>query len=78
MQPEIKNRSARKAKWIANRGHSWFEAPMYYVSIAYRGRQLGLIVATDSEEVAQREGEALCMDLGHLAKPISVTKVVIQ
>lgn len=78
MQPEIKNRSAIKAKRTANTGHSWFEAPMYYVSIAYRGKQLGLLVETDSEEVAQREGEALCVDLGHLAKPISVTKVVIQ
>jgi hypothetical protein len=39
---------------------------------------MGLLVETDSEEEARREAEAFCIDLGHVAKRISVTKVVIQ
>jgi hypothetical protein len=78
MGPESKNSSAAKAKRIANGGHGWFETPWYYVSITYHGQQMGLLVETDSEEEAQREGEALCLDLGDLATPLSVTKVVIQ
>jgi hypothetical protein len=78
VQTESKNSSATKARRNANGGQGWFESPWYYVSIAYRGQQMGLLVETDSEEEARREGEALCLDLGHLAKRISVTKVVIQ
>ena len=78
MQTESKNSSVTKVRRNANGGRGWFESPWYYVSITYRGQQMGLLVATDSEEEAQREAEAVCMDLGDLAKPLSVTKVVIQ
>ena len=81
MQPRSKNSTtikAIKARRSTNPGHGWFETPWYYVSIAYRGQQMSLLVETDSEEEARREGEALCTDLGHLAKRISVTKVLIQ
>ena len=78
MQTESKNSSVTKARRNSNGGRGWFESPWYYVSITYRGQQMGLLVATDSEEEAQREAEAVCMDLGDLAKPLSVTKVVIQ
>jgi hypothetical protein len=78
VQNESKNSSATKARRNANGEQGWFESPWYYVSIAYRGQQMGLLVATDSEEEAHREAEAVCVDLGELAKPLSVTKVVIQ
>jgi hypothetical protein len=81
MKPESKNNTtirAIKARRSAKSGSGWFETPWNYVSIAYRGKQMGLLVETYSEEEARREGEALCLDLGHLAKRISVTKVVIQ
>ena len=81
MKPESKNSTtikAIKARRSTNAGHGWFETPWYYVSIAYPGKQMELLVETDSEEEARREGEALCTDLGHLAKRISVTKVLIQ
>lgn len=78
MQTENKKNSATKARRSANGGDSWFDSPWYYVSTAYRGKQMGLLVATDSEAEAQREAEAVCMDLGDLAKAVSVTKVVIQ
>jgi hypothetical protein len=81
MKPESKNSTtikAIKARRSTNAGHGWFETPWYYVSIAYRGKQMELLVETDSEEEARREGEALCTDLGHLAKRISVNKVLIQ
>jgi hypothetical protein len=81
MQPRTKNITtikAIKARRSTNPRHGWFETPWYYVSIAYRGKQMSLLVETDSEEEARREGEALCSDLGYLAKRISVTKVVIQ
>ena len=81
MQPESKNSrtiKAIKARRSVNGGHGWFETPWFYVSIAYRGKQMGLLVETDSEEEARQEGEAFCIDLGHSAKPISVTKLVIQ
>ena len=81
MKPESKNSTiikAIKSRRSTNAGHGWFETPWYYVSIAYRGKRVELLVETDSEEEARREGEALCTDLGHLAKRISVTKVVIH
>jgi hypothetical protein len=79
MQPESKHTlKAIKARRSAKTGAGWFETPWYYVSIAYRGKRMGLLVETDSEEEARREGEALCLDLGHLAKRISVTKIVVQ
>jgi hypothetical protein len=46
--------------------------------ISYCGKQMGLLVATDSEEEAQREAQAVCMELGDLAKLLSVMKLVIQ
>jgi len=81
MKPESKTRTTIKtikARRSTNAGHGWFETPWYYVSIAYRGKQMELLVETDSEEEARREGEALCTDLGHLGKRISVKKVLIQ
>jgi hypothetical protein len=81
MKPRSKNSTTIKAiqaRRSTNAGHGWFETPWYYVSIAYSGKRMGLLVETDSEEEARREGEALCTDLGHLAKRISVTKVLIQ
>jgi hypothetical protein len=79
MPPESKNTiKAIKARRSTKTGAGWFETPWYYVSIAYRGKRMGLLVETDSEEEARREGEAFCGDLGHVAKRISVTKVVIQ
>ena len=51
---------------------------VYYVSIAYRGKRMGLLVATDNEKEAQREAEAVCMDPGDLAKLLSIMKVVMQ
>ena len=81
MKPESKNSTtikAIRARRSTNAGHGWFETPWYYVSIAYRGKRMELLVETDSEEEARREGEALCTDLGRLAKRISVTKLRIQ
>lgn len=79
MQPESKHTlKAIKGRRSAKTGANWFETPWYYVSIAYRGKRMGLLVETDSEEEARREGEALCLNLGHLAKRISVTKIVVQ
>jgi hypothetical protein len=82
MKPESKHSNitikAIKARRSANEGPGWFATPWYYVSIGYRGKRMGLLVETDSEEEARREAEAFCIDLGHVAKRISVTKVVIQ
>jgi hypothetical protein len=81
MKPQSKSSTtikAIRARRSTNAEHSWFQTPWYYVSIAYRGKQMGLLVETDSEEEARQEGEALCTDLGHLAQRISVTKVQIQ
>jgi hypothetical protein len=78
MQTESKNSSVTKVRRKANGGHGWFETAWYYVSISYCGKQMGLLVATDSEEEAQREAQAVCMDLGDLAKLLSVMKLVIQ
>jgi len=79
MRTESKNTlKAIKARRSTKTGAGWFETPWYYVSIAYRGKRMELLVETDSEEEARREGEALCVDLGHLAKQISVTKVIIH
>ena len=77
MQESKHTLKAIKGRRSAKTGANWFETPWYYVSIAYRGKRMGLLVETDSEEEARREGEALCLNLGHLAKRISVTKIVV-
>jgi hypothetical protein len=56
----------------------WFDAPFYYVSIAYGGAQMGLLVRTNDEERARREADRLCTSFGAMARTLSVRKVVIQ
>ena len=56
----------------------WFDTPCYYVSIAYGGSEMGVIVRTDNEERARREADRLCTAFGAMARTLSVRKVVIQ
>ena len=55
-----------------------FGTPCYYVSIAYGGSQMGLLVQADDEQRARREADRLCTCFGAMAKTLSVRKVVIQ
>jgi len=57
---------------------AWFDTPCYYVSIAYGGSQMGLLVRTDDEERARREADRLCTSFGAMARTLSIRKVVIQ
>jgi len=57
---------------------AWFDTPYYYVSIAYGGSQMGLLVRTDDEERARREADRLCTSFGAMARTLSVRKVVVQ
>ena len=78
MRQESKNSSATVTSPRTNQARSWFDTPWYYVSIAYGGSQIGLMVATDDAEEAWREAEQLCTSFDNLAKPFSISKVVIQ
>jgi len=55
-----------------------FGTPCYYVSIAYGGSQMGLLVRADGEERARREADRLCTCFGAMARTLSVRKVVTQ
>ena len=57
---------------------AWFDTPCYYVSIAYGGLQMGLLVRTDDEEYARCEADRLCTSFGAMARTLSIRKVVIQ
>jgi hypothetical protein len=61
-----------------NEAVGWFDTPCYYVSIAYGGSQMGLLVRADGEERARREADRLCTCFGAMARTLSVRKVVIQ
>ena len=56
----------------------WFDTPWHYVSVDYRGREVGLLVQTGDEEEARREAEELFASFGAEANVLSVRKVVIQ
>ena len=56
----------------------WFDSPCYYVSIAYGGSEMGLLVRTDNEKRARREADKLCTSFGAMARTLSVRKVLVQ
>jgi hypothetical protein len=78
LRDEAKNGGATAASSPVSEAPSWFETPSHYVSIGYRGYELGLLVITEDAEEARREGEALCDRFGPKARVLSVRKVVIQ
>jgi hypothetical protein len=59
-------------------GLGWFETPWHYVSLDYRGNQLGLLVETDDEDEARREAEEFCSSFDGPARILSVRKVGFQ
>jgi hypothetical protein len=75
---EVKSGGATAVGRPVSEARSWFETPSHYVSIGYRGYELGpLVIAEDAEE-ARREGQALCARFGPKARVLSVKKVVVQ
>ena len=61
-----------------NPAPSWLETHWHYVTLGYRGQEVGLLVKTDDEEEAWREAEELCSRFGGQARLLSVRKVMIQ
>lgn len=78
MQHQNKNIGTTTTGGRVKQTQGWFDTPCYYVSIAYGGSQMGLLVRTDDEERARREADRLCTAFGDMAKTLSVRKVVIQ
>ena len=78
MQHKNKISGATTTVGRANEAAGWFDTPCYYVSIAYGGSQMGLLVRTGDEERARREADRLCTCFGAMARTLSVRKVVIQ
>lgn len=54
------------------------EGEWYYVNVSYGDRRMGLLVETDAEEEAWREGEEFCESFSVHAKVVSVQKIVLQ
>ena len=78
MQDQNKNiGTTATGEWV-KQAQGWFDTPCYYVSIAYGGSQMGLLVRTDDEERARREADRLCTSFGAMARTLSVRKVVVQ
>ena len=78
MSYDTKKARATIQHYRANDEPDWFDTPWHYVSVDYRGQELGLLVQTDDEEEARREAEELCTAFGARASVLSVRKVVIQ
>jgi hypothetical protein len=78
MRRENKSGEETATSQSLNEALGWFDSSWYYVSIAYSCKKMGLLVATEDEEEAWREGEEVCAGFGAQAKTLSVTKVVIQ
>lgn len=78
MQHENKIIGATTRGQRVKQAQGWFDTPCYYVSIAYGGAQIGLLVRTDDEERARREADRLCTAFGAVARMLSIRKVVIQ
>ncbi|MGC2305071.1 MAG: hypothetical protein WA447_17255 [Candidatus Binatus sp.] len=78
MQHDNKNIGATTTAKRVKPAQGWFDSPCYYVSIAYGGSQMGLLVRTDDEERARREADRLCTSFGAMARTLSIRKVVIQ
>jgi len=78
LQRENKIIGATTTSARAEQAPCWFDSPCYYVSIAYGGSQMGLLVRTDDENRARREADRLCASFGAMARTLSVRKVVMQ
>jgi hypothetical protein len=61
-----------------NQAPKWLETPWHYATVGYCGQELGLLVETDDEEAARREGEEPCTYFGDQARVLCVRKVMIQ
>ena len=55
-----------------------FNRPWHYVSVSYRGQEMGLLVETDDEEEALREAEEIFSWFGVRTAVLYVKRVVIQ
>ena len=78
MQHKNKISEATMIGGRVKQAQGWFDTPCYYVSIAYGGSQMGLLVRADDEERARREADRLCTCFGDMARTLSIRKVVIQ
>ena len=78
MSYDTKRDRATIEHYCANHETGWFDTPWHYVSVDYRGQELGLLIQTDDEEEARREAEELCTAFGARASVLSVRMVVIQ
>jgi len=58
--------------------HNSFGKTLHYVSLGYRGQQLGLVIDTDDEKKARRQAQTFCISIGARAKVIAVRKVVVR
>jgi hypothetical protein len=58
--------------------NGWLEGHWHYVSIAYGGHRLDLLVETDKESEARGDAEDLCLAFGIEARVLLVTRVVVQ
>jgi hypothetical protein len=78
LRHENKIRSSTATGGHINEAQGWFEGSSYYVSIAFSGSQIGLLVVTEDEDEARQEVDEFCTSLSGGARSLFVRKVVLQ